>query len=88
MAGSESRWDLNQLQLGLRDLVRWYKTGPPGAKGFHIRQVWGVHPSREGPGRTLTSHRRRLAGEITGTDLWRELKLINQLGVTRGQLGR
>jgi L-serine deaminase len=25
-------------------------------------------------------------GEITGADLWRELKLINQLGVTRGQM--
>ena len=25
--------------------------------------------------------------EITGSQLWRELKLLNQLGVTRGQLG-
>jgi putative protease len=27
-----------------------------------------------------------LRGEISGADLWRELRLINQLGVTRGQL--
>jgi putative protease len=25
-----------------------------------------------------------LAGEISGSELWRELKLFNQLGVTRG----
>jgi len=29
-----------------------------------------------------------LRGEITGTQLWRELKLMNQLGVTRGQIGK
>jgi len=27
-----------------------------------------------------------LKGEISGTDLWKELKLLNQLGVTRGQM--
>jgi putative protease len=27
-----------------------------------------------------------LAGRITGTQVWRTLKAINQLGVTRGQL--
>jgi putative protease len=27
-----------------------------------------------------------LRGEIDGTQLWRELKLMNQLGVTRGQM--
>jgi putative protease len=27
-----------------------------------------------------------LRGEITGAALWREFKLINQLGVTRGQM--
>jgi putative protease len=27
-----------------------------------------------------------LNGEITGPELWRELKLLNQLGVTRGQI--
>jgi putative protease len=29
-----------------------------------------------------------LRGEITGTQLWQELKLHAQLGVTRGQMDR
>ncbi len=37
---------------------------------------------------TISKYRRLLRGEITGTQLWRELKLINQLGVTRGQMGK
>jgi putative protease len=56
-----------------------------GARSFRVEFV------TESPAevtRTLTSYRRLLAGEISGTELWRELKLINQLGVTRGQLGR
>ncbi len=35
---------------------------------------------------TIDKYRALLRGEITGTQLWRELKLFNQLGVTRGQL--
>ncbi len=37
---------------------------------------------------TISKYRRLLRGEITGTELWRELKLMNQLGVTRGQMRR
>ncbi len=36
--------------------------------------------------RTLGRYRQLLQGEITGSQLWRELKLFNQLGVTRGQM--
>jgi putative protease len=36
--------------------------------------------------RTLLQYRRLVRGEIVGAELWRELKLVNQLGVTRGQL--
>jgi putative protease len=36
---------------------------------------------------TIAKYRQLLTGEITGQQLWRELKLLNQLGVTRGQLG-
>jgi putative protease len=36
---------------------------------------------------TILKYRRLLRGEITGTQLWRESKLFNQLGVTRGQMG-
>jgi putative protease len=35
---------------------------------------------------TLGKYRQLLRGEITGTQLWRELRLHNQLGVTRGQM--
>ena len=36
--------------------------------------------------RTLTRYQQLIRGEISGAELWRELKLINQLGVTRGQM--
>jgi len=36
--------------------------------------------------RTISKYRQLLRGEISGTQLWRELKLFNQLGVTRGQM--
>jgi len=35
---------------------------------------------------TVGRYRQLLRGEISGAELWREFKLINQLGVTRGQL--
>jgi putative protease len=35
---------------------------------------------------TVTRYTQLLNGKISGADLWRELKLINQLGVTRGQM--
>ena len=35
---------------------------------------------------TIHRYRQLLQGEITGSQLWRELKLQNQLGVTRGPL--
>ena len=36
--------------------------------------------------RTVGRYRQLIRGEISGAELWREFKLINQLGVTRGQL--
>ena len=36
----------------------------------------------------IAKYRQLLRGEISGTQLWRELKLHNQLGVTRGQMGK
>jgi putative protease len=35
---------------------------------------------------TLDRYRRLLKGELSGEQLWRELKLSNQLGITRGTL--
>jgi len=37
-------------------------------------------------GQTIAKYQQLLRGEITGAQLWRELKLFNQLGVTRGQV--
>jgi putative protease len=37
--------------------------------------------------RTIFKYHQLLRGEITGSQFWRELKLLNQLGVTRGQIG-
>ena len=34
----------------------------------------------------LTRYGQLLAGDIDGAGLWREMKLLNQLGVTRGQM--
>ena len=36
--------------------------------------------------RTIARYRQLLRGEITGAALWKELRLQNQLGVTRGQM--
>jgi putative protease len=35
---------------------------------------------------TILKYQQLLRGEISGTELWRELRLMNQLGVTRGQM--
>ena len=36
--------------------------------------------------RTLDRYRALLSGQLAGSELWRELKVLNQLGVTRGTL--
>ncbi len=36
---------------------------------------------------TIRRYQQLLRGELTGAQLWRELKLFNQLGVTRGPMG-
>jgi putative protease len=35
---------------------------------------------------TIEKYRQLLCGEISGSQLWKDLKLLNQLGVTRGQM--
>jgi len=37
---------------------------------------------------TIASYRKLLRGEVSGTQLWRELRVVNQLGVTRGTMGK
>jgi U32 family peptidase len=46
-----------------------------------------LNETPEQVGRTISQYRQLLSGETTGPQLWRELKLLSQLGVTRGQMG-
>jgi putative protease len=54
-----------------------------GARSFRIEFL---NESADELQRTVARYRQLLRGEISGAELWREFKLINQLGVTRGQL--
>jgi putative protease len=45
-----------------------------------------LNESPEQVRQTIGKYRQLLRGEITGAQLWRELKLRSQLGVTRGQI--
>jgi putative protease len=54
-----------------------------GARSFRIEFL---NESADELQRTVGRYHQLLRGEISGADLWREFKLINQLGVTRGQL--
>ena len=56
-----------------------------GARHFRVEFV---NETPEAVARTLERYGALMRGEITGGQLWRELKLHNQLGVTRGQMER
>jgi putative protease len=56
-----------------------------GARRFRIEFV---NETPQEVARTVARYRRLLRGEITGAQLWRELKLHNQLGVTRGPMDK
>ncbi len=70
----------NRAQTGAEYLQRFVALG---ARSFRVEFV---NESADEVVRTITSYQKLLSGEISGADLWRELKLINQLGVTRGQM--
>lgn len=59
---------------------------PLTALGVAHFRIEFVNESPDEVTRTITQYRQLLRGEITGHQLWRELKLVNQLGVTRGQM--
>ncbi|MDF9833044.1 putative protease [Ereboglobus sp. PH5-5] len=70
----------NRAQTGAEYVARLLALG---ARHFRVEFV------DETPGevvQTLARYRQLLRGEIDGAALWRELKLLNQLGVTRGQM--
>ncbi|MBO3457162.1 U32 family peptidase [Aetokthonos hydrillicola Thurmond2011] len=52
----------------------------------HLR-IEFLNESPEQVHQTIDCYRQLLQGKITGVQLWRKLKLQNQLGVTRGSLG-
>jgi len=54
-----------------------------GARDFRIEFV---NEDNEETGRTIAKYQALLKGEITGSQVWRELKLHNRLGVTRGPM--
>lgn len=70
----------NRAQTGAEYVGRFLDLG---ARAFRVEFV---NESPEDVGRTVRRYRQLLKGEISGAELWRELKLINQLGVTRGQM--
>jgi len=69
-----------RAQTGAEDVARLLATGLT-----HLR-VEFVDEAPVQVQRVLDAYRRLLGGEIAGHQLWKQLKLINQLGVTRGQL--
>jgi putative protease len=54
-----------------------------GARSFRIEFL---QEEPDEVGQVIQAYRRLFRGEVTGADLWREFRLINQIGVTRGQL--
>ncbi|MET0262975.1 MAG: U32 family peptidase [Rariglobus sp.] len=70
----------NRAQTGAEYFQRFRDLG---AQNFRVEFV---NESAEEVSRTLASYQKLLRGEIAGNDLWRELKVLNQLGVTRGQM--
>ncbi len=70
----------NRAQTGAEYVHRLLSLG---ARTFRVEFI---NESPDEVSRTLKSYRQLLTGAISGTDLWRELKLLNQLGVTRGQI--
>jgi putative protease len=70
----------NRAQTGAEYVARLVELG---ARSFRVEFV---NESADEVTRTLARYGQLLRGEITGADLWRELKLLNQLGVTRGQM--
>jgi putative protease len=56
------------------------------ALGVRHFRIEFLNETAEQVKQTSAKYRQLLRGEISGAQLWRELKLFNQLGVTRGQM--
>ncbi|MBW4627129.1 MAG: U32 family peptidase [Brasilonema octagenarum HA4186-MV1] len=83
-----------QADAGCRNTV-FNGTGQTGAEyvqhlielGVHNFRIEFVNETHEKVMQTIHRYQQLLQGEMTGSQLWRELKLQNQLGVTRGPMG-
>ncbi|MEW6493703.1 MAG: DUF3656 domain-containing protein, partial [Cyanobacteriota bacterium] len=56
-------------------------------RGVRYFRIEFVNETPDQVTQTIHRYRQLLEGEITGSQLWRDLRLQNQLGVTRGPLG-
>jgi putative protease len=56
-----------------------------GVRAFRIEFV---NETSDEVAKTIALYRKLFRGEIDGAQVWRELKVTNQLGVTRGQINR
>jgi len=72
----------SQTQTGAEYISKMIELG---VRNFRVEFL---DETPETVGRTIAKYRQLLRGEIDGTELWRELKLMNQLGVTRGQIAK
>jgi len=72
----------SQTQTGAEYIAKMIELG---VRNFRLEFL---DETPETVGRTIAKYRQLLRGEIDGTQLWRELKLMNQLGVTRGQIAK
>jgi putative protease len=72
----------SQTQTGAEYISKMIELG---VKNFRVEFLDETPETVE---RTIAKYRQLLCGEIDGTQLWRELKLMNQLGVTRGQIAK
>ncbi|MDD5139109.1 MAG: DUF3656 domain-containing protein [Verrucomicrobiales bacterium] len=72
----------SQTQTGAEYIAKMIELG---VRNFRVEFL---NETPETVERTIVRYRQLLRGEIDGTQLWRELKLMNQLGVTRGQIAK
>jgi putative protease len=72
----------SQAQTGAEHAMRFMNLGA------HAFRIEFVNESPEEVAKTIALYRKLFRGEINGAQVWRELKVANQLGVTRGQINR
>ena len=79
-AGCRNTVFSSRAQTGAEYVARFLALG---ARKFRLEFL---NDTPERVTQTIEMYRRLLRGEIDATQLWRELKLINRLGVTRGPM--